>query len=77
METSEFIGLVEETLEVEAGTIALTDKLAEIDWDSLANISFIAALDTSHGAVVDAETLARCETVQDLFSLAESAIKGK
>ncbi|TFD57534.1 phosphopantetheine-binding protein [Cryobacterium sp. Hh38] len=77
MEKSEFISLVEETLEVGSGTISLSDRLAEIDWDSLANISFIAALDMSHSAVVDAETLARCETVQDLFELAESAIKGK
>ncbi|GEP28566.1 acyl carrier protein [Cryobacterium levicorallinum] len=77
MEVHDFIHLVEETLEVDAGTVLLTDRLADIDWDSLANISFIAALDMSHNAVVDADALGRCETVQDLFALAGSAIKGE
>lgn len=75
MNQTEFIALVEEILEVSPGTVNMSDDLSDIDWDSLANISFIAALDDSHGAVIDADTLAKCESVQDLYTMTQSAIK--
>ena len=74
MDQTEFIALVEETLEVSSGTVNMSDNLSDIDWDSLSNISFIAALDTSHSAVIDADTLAKCETVEDLYNMTQSAI---
>lgn len=77
MDETEFVNLVEDTLEVSPGTVSLTDNLIAIDWDSLANIGFIAALDSSYGAVVNAEALSQCESVQDLFDLAQSAIRAK
>jgi acyl carrier protein len=75
VDQSEFIALIEETLEASSGTVKMGDTLSDIDWDSLANISFIAALDSSHGVTVDADALAKCETVDDLFVLTQSAIK--
>jgi acyl carrier protein len=75
VEQTEFIALVEETLEVSPGTVNMTDTLSAIDWDSLANISFIAAIDGSHGATIDADALANCETVDDLYKMTQSAIK--
>ena len=53
MEQKEFIAFVEEILEVEAGTVAIGNKLADIDWDSLANITFIAEIDTKFGVPLD------------------------
>ena len=75
MDHTEFIALVEETLEVPPGTVNLSDNLSDIDWDSLANIGFIAALDTSHNAVIDPDALAKCETVEDLYVMTQSVIK--
>jgi lipopolysaccharide/colanic/teichoic acid biosynthesis glycosyltransferase/acyl carrier protein len=77
MEQAQFIELVEETLEVDTGTVTFADKLDHIDWDSLANIGFIAAVDTKFGVSMDAERLARSETVSDLYDLLQDAISAK
>ena len=74
MEQTEFIAFVEEILEVEAGTVAIGNKLADIDWDSLANITFIAEIDTKFGVPLDAERLATSETVSDLYELLTDTI---
>jgi acyl carrier protein len=74
MEQSEFIRLVEETLEVDAGTVALAHNLDDIDWDSLANIGFIAEVDTRFGVSMDSERLAKSETVEDLYELLKATI---
>lgn len=75
MEKNEFIVFVEETLEVAAGTIAFTDKLDDIDWDSLANIGFIAEIDAKFGKSMDSERLAQSETVSDLYGLLTDTLK--
>ena len=77
MTTAEFIQFVEETLEVDSGTVALTDVLDDIEWDSLANISFIAEVDTRFGVSLDSERLAKSETVSDLLGLLTGAISSK
>lgn len=77
MDEQTFIALVEEILEVSPGTVSLSDKLSDIDWDSLANISLIGALDSSHNAVLDPDSLAECETVDGLFNLTQAAVGGK
>lgn len=73
MEESDFIALVEEILEVESGTISLTDSLDDIDWDSLSNISFIAEVDARLGASVNADELAGASTVSDIYALVQNA----
>lgn len=77
MNTADFIEFVEETLEVDSGTISLTDVLDDIEWDSLANISFIAEVDTRFGVSLDSEKLAKSETVSDLLNLLTGAISSK
>lgn len=77
MNTADFIEFVEETLEVDSGTVSLTDVLDDIEWDSLANISFIAEVDTRFGVSLDSERLAKSETVSDLFGLLTGAINSK
>lgn len=74
MNQIEFIQLTEETLEVDPGTLAMTDRLDEIDWDSLANISFIAEVDNRYGVTVDSELLAKSLTIADLFNALRVAI---
>lgn len=77
MNTAQFIEFVEETLEVDSGTVSLTDVLDDIEWDSLANISFIAEVDTRFGVSLDSEKLAKSETVSDLLDLLTGAISSK
>lgn len=77
MDQTDFIQLVEETLEVRPGTISLDDNLKSIDWDSLADISFIAAVDDNLGITLDAQGLNACETPRDLLALVSAAIGGK
>lgn len=69
MNETELVALVEEILEVESGTVDLGDSLADIDWDSLANITFIAEIDSRLGLVVEGDALNQCKTVMDLQSL--------
>ena len=69
MDQMEFIRLVEETIEVGSGTVSLDDKLSDIDWDSLADIIFIAAIDERFGVTLDAERLTASTTPRDLLLL--------
>lgn len=75
MEQIEFIQFVEDVLEVEASTVAISDKLVDIDWDSLANITFIAEVDSKFGVSMNAERLGNCETVSELYELLNDAIR--
>lgn len=69
METEALLELVASILEVEVRTVSLSDKLAEVDWDSLSNLSFIAEVDERLGVSIDADELANAETVADLQNL--------
>ena len=74
MEETELISLVEEILEADAGTIALTDSLEAAGWDSLANISFIAELDQRAGIMVDPQRLADAISAADLLALVRDSL---
>ncbi len=69
MDQESFMGLVEEILEVEPGSVTMQDSLAELDWDSLSNISFIAEVDGRIGKSLNAERLSACISVGDLYGL--------
>lgn len=69
MDDKELLALVEEILEVDPNTVSLDSTLDDLDWDSLANITFIAEVDTRLGVSVNADQLAKAETVQDLRGL--------
>ncbi len=75
MDESAFVALVAEILEVDPATVSLTDRLDDLDWDSLANISFIAEIDTRLSAQVDADELANATTVADLKALVDGVAK--
>jgi acyl carrier protein len=75
MEEKEFIALLEETVEVELGTIALTDQLEAYDWDSLSILGFISAIDTKLNLVLDASKLADAATPADLLALVNDAAR--
>jgi len=66
--------MVEDILEVDAGTVKFSDSLEAVDWDSLCNITFVAEVDTRTGATIDADQLAKAETVADLYKLLDEAV---
>ncbi len=66
---TELIALVEEILELGAGTVKLDDLLEDIEWDSLANITFIAEIDTKLNQSIEGDALNECKTVKDLGAL--------
>lgn len=66
---TELIALVEEILELEVGTVKLDDLLEDIEWDSLANITFIAEIDTKLNQSIEGDALNECKTVKDLGAL--------
>jgi acyl carrier protein len=67
--------LLDELLELDAGTIRGTEKLADLPkWDSLAIMGFIALLDQRFDLVVPATQIIACVTVADLAALAGDKI---
>jgi acyl carrier protein len=65
-----FYGLVEELLEIDAGSLKAEDALNSLPkWDSLALIGFIALLDQHFGLIVPASRITECKTVGELEAL--------
>ena len=64
-----FLDLVKEILELDEEEVTMASTLADLEWDSLANISFIAAIDERTGRVMSPAALKGCSTVGDLHSL--------
>lgn len=71
MDKQSLLQLVAEILEVDEASE--TKSLEEQGWDSLANLSFIAEVDERLGAEIDADELAKAQTVDDLLALVTAA----
>lgn len=69
MDKNQFLSLAAGILEVDADDISLDSDLDVIDWDSLANISFIAEVDSRLGKRINPEALNKCASLSDIFSL--------
>jgi len=71
MDRKDFLLALDETLELEPGTLTGAETLESLDsWDSLAVISFIALVDEKLNIIVEGEKLAQAKTVADLLALA-------
>ena len=75
MTKSEFLAMIEEILEIDAGSISLDAHLEDLGWDSLSDVSFIAEVDSALDMEVNANQLVKCETVADLMKLVESKVE--
>ncbi len=64
-----FLDLIAEIAEADVVNITLASELDTLNWDSLCDIGFIAALDRETGREVDVNGLANCKTVADLHAL--------
>jgi acyl carrier protein len=71
MTKEEFLGLLEEILEEDPGTLTGTEKLKEqlAGWNSLAVVSFIALVDERFEVALSPKAIAGCKTVNDLIGL--------
>lgn len=74
LDETEFVALVEDILEVAPGTVDPTDRLEDIDWDSLANLGLMAELDGRFGVNLGADEIAACETISDLYEAVNSVV---
>jgi acyl carrier protein len=70
MRASDFLKLLDNTLDLPEGTLTGTEQLSDIpEWDSLAVISFIALVDEQFNEILEGEKLAEAKSVADLVAL--------
>jgi acyl carrier protein len=67
--TEQVLEVVAEIVEVDRAGLTEATVLAEIGWDSLAAVGFIAASDERFGKAVAPKRLATCVTVADLVAV--------
>lgn len=70
MKRQEFIQILEDGLEVDAGTLSEKDRLADLEcWDSMAALIFMSLAHKHLGLKVSGDQLASCKTVEALVTL--------
>lgn len=68
MSNEEKIALLEDTLEVDAGTLTVETKLADIpEYDSMAKLSVIVLMDDEFGKKLTGEQIREFKTVGDVL----------
>ena len=65
---------LEMALEYQPGSISATSTLADIQWDSLAEIAFVAFADRKLGVALASDQLRACQDVADLIRLLGSKV---
>lgn len=58
--------LIEEAMEADEGSLS---KGQNLDWDSIAVVSFMSLVDEHFGKSVSANRLSNCQTVDDVIDL--------
>lgn len=72
MTEQEKIALMEEIMDLDEGTLTLDSVLDEIDeWDSVAILSFIAAMDEHFDKVIKGSEIKSFVTVKDAIAVME------
>lgn len=67
-----FISVIKEALELEEKSVQLSDEFRNYDnWDSLAQLTLIAALDENFGVGIESDDFAKIKTLADLLSEVE------
>ena len=72
MELKEKLALLEETFDVEEGTITPETGLENQEWwDSMAKLSLIVAIEDEFGKKLSGDQIRAMKTVQDIFAYME------
>lgn len=67
-----FIGRVEQELNIAPGTLAAETPIAGIpQMDSLGRVTLLVMLDSEYGTYVEPQHIDACETVADLYALVD------
>jgi len=75
MKKCEFLNLLENLLEMDAGMLQGNEKLNSLNgWDSLAIVGYIALMDRHFSIEVPASEVAAAQTVGDLLAMAGAQI---
>jgi acyl carrier protein len=70
MAREDHLRLFEESLNVNPGSIEETQRLRSLQqWDSMAVITFLVAVDEHLGSSISPADIEKCETVADLLTL--------
>jgi acyl carrier protein len=70
--SQKFIQIIADAIEMEADNMKLQDEFRNYDeWDSLAFLSIIAALDEHYGVVVDTTIFKEFKTLEDIYHYCE------
>lgn len=76
MTEQNFYLIVDDILELDEGTVTSETELSSYsDWDSLAILSFIAAVDTDFQVTVSGQDVVACKTANDLAKLLGNKIE--
>lgn len=67
------IEIVAEIVEKDRAGLTGETVLESLPWDSLAAVSFIAAVDEKFGKTLAPRKLASCRTIEDLVAIVEAA----
>jgi len=72
MTNKEKLGLLEEMLDIEEGSLNEEMDLSDIsEWDSMASLAFIALLDEKFNKQISADQIKRFKTVSDVLKVME------
>jgi acyl carrier protein len=64
----QFIEIIAEAIEMEASKMKMQDSFRDyVEWDSLAFLSIIAALDEHYGVVIDSAVFKEFKTLEDIY----------
>jgi len=70
MNREELLALLDELLDLPAGTLNGSERLDELQkWDSLAIVGFIALVDEHFDYTISPREFANCRTINDLLGL--------
>ena len=71
-----FLGLIEEIVEEDPGTLTGSEKLREqlAGWNSLAVVSFLAMVDEKFEITLAPDAISKCKTVDDLANLLDGRV---
>ena len=70
-----FLDIFKEALEIEDRELSMGDAFRDYEeWDSLAQLSLIAALDEEFGVAIEDEAFQKLVTVGDLFNAVQEQL---
>jgi acyl carrier protein len=74
MTRDEFLRLLEDNLSLDKGMLKGDETLADLHWDSMSVVVFLALVDGHFTGAIDPERVAACKTVPDLVAIVETQL---